>query len=119
MSKHPISQLLSVAKDLVLLKEEDPGFTAAYRSLRIRAKRALKTPPVVNKDLASARKLSIKARQDKAAAFKRQVMPHIERAKRNGCDDYSSIARYLNLNQVVSPRGTQWLPNTVRRILTN
>lgn len=114
--KSRFAQLQALAQQVLELDVNDPSLASKVVALKGRATRALNTP-VGNPRIGDAIKKGVASRQKTAAAFKVMVQPHIAAARGAGAVSLRDIAKYLNDNQVLSPRGTQWSASTVSRIL--
>jgi DNA invertase Pin-like site-specific DNA recombinase len=63
------------------------------------------------------RKAALEARQGKAASYRADILPVIEEKQREGAATLQAIADALNADGTPAPRGGEWSPVQVMRIL--
>lgn len=63
------------------------------------------------------RKAALEARQAKAASYRADILPVIEEKRREGAETLQAIADALNSDGTPAPRGGEWSPVQVSRIL--
>ncbi len=63
------------------------------------------------------RQVAIGVRREKAANYRADILPLIQEKQRRGAGTLSAIAAALNADNTPAPRGGQWSPVQVKRIL--
>ncbi len=63
------------------------------------------------------RKAALQTRQEKAAKYRADVLPVIEEKRREGAATLKAIADALNADGTPAPRGGEWSPVQVQRII--
>lgn len=63
------------------------------------------------------RQAALEARQEKAASYRADILPVIEEKQRQGATTLKAIADALNADGTPAPRGGEWSPVQVMRIL--
>ena len=71
-----------------------------------------------NPRLGDARPLALQAVSDCASAFAANLIPTIRHLQASGCRSLRSIAEALNARGVATPRGSNWTPMGVSRVLS-
>ncbi|AMU96687.1 resolvase (plasmid) [Sphingopyxis terrae subsp. terrae NBRC 15098] len=69
-----------------------------------------------NPNIAEATEAAKAATQANAETFAKQIAPHIEAARSNGCKTYREVAAALNARGIPTARGGSWQAATVRNI---
>ena len=64
-----------------------------------------------------ARTAALQVRQEKAAKYRADILPLIREKRRQGANTLQAIADALNAEGAPAPRGGEWSPVQVRRIL--
>jgi DNA invertase Pin-like site-specific DNA recombinase len=66
---------------------------------------------------AEGRQVATEVRQEKAANYRADILPLIQEKQKRGTVTHSAIAAALNADNTPAPRGGQWSPVQVKRIL--